>query len=76
MSTKMELKIQNSPEETLKSKQDAAQARISVLLPDMFVSFLAQKPRVNPHYESVKNESELWINGSILLFPAEAMEQC
>lgn len=43
-------------------KEDAFQDRIPVLLPDMFVSFLAQKPRVNPHYERVRKESEEWIN--------------
>ncbi|KAL9608737.1 MAG: hypothetical protein Q9167_006455 [Letrouitia subvulpina] len=45
-----------------KDKEDAFQVRIPVLLPDMFVSFLAQKPRVNPHYERVRKESEDWIN--------------
>ena len=38
---------------------------ISVLLPDMFVSFLARKPRINPHYATVKAESEAWMVRSV-----------
>ncbi|KAG8528296.1 uncharacterized protein KY384_007213 [Bacidia gigantensis] len=43
-------------------QQNASPARIPVLLPDMFVSFLSQKPKVNPHYAKVKKEAEVWIN--------------
>ncbi|KAL9597622.1 MAG: hypothetical protein Q9219_005005 [cf. Caloplaca sp. 3 TL-2023] len=32
-----------------------------VKMPDMFVSFLAQEPQLNPNYEKVKEESEAWI---------------
>lgn len=32
-----------------------------VRMPDMFVSFLARKPQINPHYDRVKGESEAWI---------------
>ena len=32
--------------------------QITVLLPDMFQTFLKQPPRINPHYQSVKLESE------------------
>ncbi|PTB60117.1 hypothetical protein M431DRAFT_502236 [Trichoderma harzianum CBS 226.95] len=32
--------------------------QITVLLPDMFQTFLKQAPEVNPHYEAVKVESE------------------
>ncbi len=46
-------------------EQDAAAARIPVLLPDMFVSFFARKPILNPHYEKTKIESEAWINRSV-----------
>jgi hypothetical protein len=35
--------------------------QITVLLPDMFQTFLKQKPLVNPHYEDVKMESEEWL---------------
>ena len=51
-----------SNHDTPEHEQNAPQVRIPVLLPDMFVSFLAQNPRVNPHYEKVKRESEAWIN--------------
>jgi hypothetical protein len=34
----------------------------AVRLPDFFVSFLAVKPPVNPHYQRVKEESEEWIS--------------
>lgn len=54
--------IPNSVDLAPMHKEDAFQARIPVLLPDMFVSFLAQKPRVNPHYERLRKESEEWIN--------------
>jgi hypothetical protein len=42
--------------------------RIEVLIPDMFQSFLKQPPRVNPHYETVKLESEKWINEFVISF--------
>ena len=48
--------------ECSKVKEEAVPARLPVLLPDMFASFLAQKPRVNPHYQRIKMESEKWIN--------------
>ena len=32
-----------------------------VILPDLFVSFLSQKTRLNPNYELVKLESEAWM---------------
>ena len=74
MSATTTVEENNSPavlvpaQDTLKHKKDAAQARIPVLLPDMFVSFLAQKPRVNPHYERVGRESEAWINRFVYSF--------
>ena len=49
-------------QDTPKHEQNAPPVRIPVLLPDMFVSFMARKPRVNPHYEKVREESEAWIN--------------
>ena len=54
-----------STKATVKHDQDVSQVRIPVILPDMFVSFLSQKPSVNPHYEKVKRESEAWINRSV-----------
>ena len=32
-----------------------------VVLPDMFISFMAQQPRLHPRYQEVKRESESWI---------------
>ena len=32
-----------------------------VVLPEMFLFFLAQSPRVNPHYEDIRRESEAWL---------------
>ena len=44
------------------SEQDAV---IKVVLPEMFVLFLAQTPRVNPHYENIRQESESWLLESV-----------
>jgi hypothetical protein len=35
--------------------------RIEVIIPDMFVSFMAMTPKVNPHYEQARAASEKWI---------------
>ena len=32
-----------------------------VVIPDLFISFVSQRPRVNPHYEVMKKESEAWM---------------
>ena len=42
------------------------QHEIPALLPDMFVSFLSRKPQLNPHYESIRAESEAWISESVI----------
>lgn len=42
------------------------QHEIPVLLPDLFVSFLSRKPQLNPHYESIRAESEAWISESVI----------
>jgi hypothetical protein len=34
--------------------------KVNIRLPDMFVLFLAEPPRVNSHYHRVKAESEAW----------------
>ncbi|MCJ1457315.1 hypothetical protein MMC28_007682 [Mycoblastus sanguinarius] len=39
-------------------EQDAV---VQVVLPEMFLYFLAQSPRVNPHYEDIRRESEAWL---------------
>ncbi|KAL7784317.1 isoprenoid synthase domain-containing protein [Trichoderma ceciliae] len=43
--------------------------QITVLLPDMFQTFLKQKPLVNPYYEAVKLESEEWLGRFCLFGP-------
>ena len=32
-----------------------------VVIPDLFVSFVAQRPNPNPYYEVIKKESEAWM---------------
>ena len=51
----------HAPQPLLETTKYADQEMMPVLLPDMFVSFLAQKPRVNPHYATIKTESEAWM---------------
>lgn len=34
---------------------------VQVVLPEMFLLFLAQSPRMNPHYEDIRRESEAWL---------------
>ena len=31
------------------------------MIPDLFVSFVSQKPIPNPYYEVIKKESEAWM---------------
>lgn len=40
-------------------------AVVQVFLPEMFLLFLAQSPRVNPHYEDIRRESEAWLLKSV-----------
>ena len=51
--------------QSLDLEDGADQGKIPVLLPDMFVSFLARKPRINPHHVTVKAESEAWLVRSV-----------
>ena len=51
--------------QSLDPEDGADQGKIPVLLPDMFVSFLARKPKINPHHVTVKAESETWLMGSV-----------
>lgn len=37
-------------------------AASTVTIPDLFVSFVSQKPSINPFYEVAKSESEAWIS--------------
>ena len=40
-------------------------AMAQVVLPEMFPLFLAQSPRVNPHYNDTRRESEAWLLKSV-----------
>ena len=33
----------------------------SVIIPDLFVLFVSQRPKPNPYYEVIKKESEAWM---------------
>lgn len=57
----MNLPFQNKPLQAQREERDDFEMDDHVTIPDMFVSFLAQEPRINPHYERVKGESEAWI---------------
>ncbi|KAG6994213.1 hypothetical protein G7Y79_00046g082640 [Physcia stellaris] len=57
----MNLPFQNKPLQAQREERDDFEMDDHVTIPDMFVSFLAQEPRINPHYERVKGESETWI---------------
>ena len=43
-------------------KEDAV---VQVALPEMFLLSMAQTPRVNPHYENIRQESEAWLSESV-----------
>ena len=32
-----------------------------VIIPDLFVSFVSQRPKISPYYEVIKKESESWM---------------
>ena len=32
-----------------------------IVIPDLFVSFVSQRPKPNPYYETVKKDSEAWM---------------
>ena len=48
--------------EDLRKRSDSTmtQSEDLVMMPDMFVSFLAIEPQINPNYETAKKESEAW----------------
>ena len=48
-------------DQALQAQSEVSQIDDHVTMPDMFVSFLAQEPQINPNYERVKGESEAWI---------------
>jgi hypothetical protein len=42
------------------------QDRIVVSIPDFFVHFAAKEPRVNKHYERIRDESVGWLCRSVV----------
>lgn len=57
----MNLPFQNNSLQAQREELDDFEMDDHVTIPDMFVSFLAQEPQINPHYDRVKGESEAWI---------------
>lgn len=49
------------PPTPTETRENAAMAT----LPDLFVLFIAPEPKVNPHYEEVKRESEDWLRENL-----------
>ena len=48
--------------ETCRTDQPPRQREVKrVVIPDLFVSFVSQRPKLNPYYEVVKKESEAWM---------------
>jgi hypothetical protein len=41
--------------------EDGKSNWVIVTIPDLFQSFLAEPPRLNPNYQKVKVEAEQWI---------------
>ena len=39
-----------------------------VVIPDLFVSFFAQRPKPNPYYEVIKKESEAWMKQYVIMY--------
>jgi hypothetical protein len=42
------------------SNPQVVDSTVDVVLPELFRLFLSEQPRVNPHYDLVKKESEAW----------------
>ena len=59
-SQQQEAKKSAAPEPCRTHQSSRPKESNKVRIPDMFVSFLALKPNLNPHYEVIKKESEQW----------------
>ncbi|KAK7530381.1 isoprenoid synthase domain-containing protein [Phyllosticta citribraziliensis] len=46
-------------------KETTKEAANMAILPDLLVSFIAPEPKVNPHYEQVRKESEEWMRANL-----------
>lgn len=53
--------MSDQTQDYLTSDPQLDDSTVEVVLPDLFRLFLSISPRVNPHYELVKQESEAWI---------------
>ena len=48
--------------EKCRTDQNPRQSELKkVIIPDLFVSFISQRPKLNPYYEAKKKESEAWM---------------
>ena len=48
--------------ENCRTDQSSRQPELKrVIIPDLFVSFISQRPKLNPYYEVIKKESEAWM---------------
>ena len=48
--------------ENCRTEQSPRQPELKrVIIPDLFVSFISQRPKLNPYYEVIKKESEAWM---------------
>lgn len=50
--------------------------KTTIILPDMFQTFLKEEPRVNPLYAQVKPESEEWLNRLVSQFLFHPLRAC
>lgn len=48
-----------------RTPEEARENVTMATLPDLFVTFIAPEPKVNPHYEEVKRESEEWMRNNL-----------
>lgn len=48
-----------------RTPEEARENVTMATLPDLFVTFISPEPKVNPHYEEVKRESEEWMRNNL-----------
>ena len=53
--------MSDQAQDCLTSDPQLHDSTVDAVLPDLFRLFLSNPPRVSPHYELVKQESEAWI---------------
>ena len=57
--------LDSAEQERLRQRDTLSLQR--VVIPDLFVSFMAQTPKPNPYYDVVKKESETWMKKYVLV---------